>query len=277
MKEDPSSDRGTDPPVTPLTRRNADAVGYRREPAVERQIREALTLRPDQLRERVRIGDRESPGYLKEESLIYLIRHHRQTGELRLVNDISEALLRRCARLIDSRLNRLGGEAARDGYNDVVERLFAQVLDFESDRGDFLQVRFWVALERLAIRAFNEQLKQHKRVEDEVSLSSLAGHDRDEDDAAGRNVRPHPDAEAGTPTLGGEAAVERNDLIQDALSRLEEPYRSAFLLRHHAGWPIEDKDPSVRTISRHYGKDPRTVRNWLRRAKETLEQWRGEQ
>jgi transposase-like protein len=33
----------------------------------------------------------------------------------------------------------------------------------------------------------------------------------------------------------------------------------------------------VRTISRHFGVDPRTIRNWLHRADEALGQWRGEQ
>ena len=68
-----------------------------------------------------------------------------------------------------------------------------------------------------------------------------------------------------------------NALIEAALSQLEEPIRSAYLLRYLEDWPIEDKDPAVQTISRHFGKTPRTIRNWLSKADEILEAWRGEQ
>lgn len=67
------------------------------------------------------------------------------------------------------------------------------------------------------------------------------------------------------------------DQIRDALSRIDEPYRSVFVLRHYFGWPTEDRFPNTRTISRHYGVDPRTIRNWLKKADQALEQWRGEQ
>src|SRR5205085_52642 len=141
----------------------------------------------------------------------------------------------------------LHAEAARDGYDDVIARLFAQILDLDSDRGDFLQVRFRPAVEKLAIRAFNQQLAQQKRSQDAVPFSSLAGYDRDEGEDSGRLVGSS-DAAAASPSA--DLAVENDEVIRDALSRLDEPFRSAFLLRYHWGWPIEDHDPDVQTISR---------------------------
>lgn len=70
--------------------------------------------------------------------------------------------------------------------------------------------------------------------------------------------------------------TERLVLLGDGLRALSEPYRAAFILRYYAGWPIQDRDPTVPTISRHFGKDPRTIRNWLAKAEEELERWRGE-
>ena len=262
-------------PIEPLTRRNAHGVVYQREPEVERQIAQALRLPADRLRERAAVSDQESADYLKEECLVYLIRHYHRAGERQLVNDLTEVLLRRTAKLIHSRFRGLPAEAAEDGYGDVVERLFNQILDLESDRGDFLQVRFWRALEKLAVRAFSQRLTLHKWAQATVSISSLAGYDHDEDDHDERVVRPHDDAALASPS--GELAVIQSDLIRDALSRIEEPFRSAYLLRHYAGWPIEDQDPNVQTISRQFGKDPRTIRNWLKKADEALERWRGEQ
>jgi len=90
-----------------------------------------------------------------------------------------------------------------------------------------------------------------------------------------RVVRPRDLAAVTSPS--GETAVIEDDLIRDALSRIDEPFRSAFLLRHYFDWPVEDQDPAVRTISRHFGKDPRTIRNWLKKAEESLQTWRGEQ
>ena len=259
----------------PLTHRNSAGEVYQRDPAVEEQIRQVRHLAPDALRERAGGRDRASPDYHQEECLVYLIRHYHRAGDSLLVSDLAEILLRRCATLIDRRLRSLGAEAAEEGYNDVVERLFGLILDLSSDRGDFLQVRFWRALEKLAVRAFHQQLRQHQRAQVNVSLSSLIGHDQHEGDESARMARP--DGEAPITAPSGEADIIRNDLIRDALSHLDEPLRSAFLLRYHAGWPIEDQDPTVRTISRHFGKGPRTIRNWLKRAETSLQTWQGQQ
>ncbi|MCL4239730.1 MAG: hypothetical protein KJ048_00105 [Dehalococcoidia bacterium] len=272
MKDSQSHGPG---PVEPLTHRNADDELYQRNSAVEQQIAAALALRPEPLLERVTIADAEGDEYLQEECLVYLIRHYHRMGETGLVSDLSAALLRRCAKLIDGHLSRLGGEAARDGYNDVVERLFAPILDLDSNRGDFLQVRFWPALERLAVRAFNQQLTLHKRDRAAVSLSSLPGYDRDGDEEPEWVARPRDHDAVTSPS--GEMGVINDALIRDALSRIDEPFRSAFLLRHYFDWPIEHQDPAVRTISRHFAKDPRTIRNWLKKAEESLQTWRGEQ
>jgi len=261
--------------VEPLTYRNSEEHINQRNPQVEKQIRKALELTSNRLLERAAVGDQLAADYLKEECLVYLIRHYHRAGERRLVNDLAEALLRRCANLINKHLRSLDAEAARDGYNDVVERLFRQILDLDSDRGDFLQVRFWLALESLAVRAYRQQLTLHKRAQGTVPMSSLAGDDNDQNDEAERVVRPRGLVEAASPS--GEPMVIRNDLIRDALSRIDEPYRSAFLLKHFEGLPIEDQDPNVRTISRLFGKNPRTIRNWLKKADEALETWRGVQ
>lgn len=275
MKGTQSHEQEAGVPIEPLTHRNAEGVVYRREAVVERQITAALTLPPDRLRQRAAVADQQAGEYFQEECLVYLIRHYHRAGDPALVSDLSAALLRRCAKLIEGHLRRLDAEAARDGYNDVVERLFAPILDLASDRGDFLQVRFWPALEKLAVRAFNQQLTLRKRAQAAVPLSWLAGYDRDSGDEPEQVVWPRDLAAVTSPS--GETAVIEDDLIRDALSRIDEPFRSAFLLRHYFDWPVEDQDPAVRTISRHFGKDPRTIRNWLKKAEESLQTWRGEQ
>jgi DNA-directed RNA polymerase specialized sigma24 family protein len=248
---------------------------YQRGADVERQIADALKLSPDRLRERAAVTDQHGPGYLKEECLVYLLRYHQRADDSRLVSDLAEVLLARCAQFIRGHLRSLDAEAASEGYNDVVARLFEQILDLHGNRGDFLQVRFWPALEKLTVRAFQQQLRQQKRAQANVPISRVAGYDADEADTPARVLHPQGDDVLAYPS--GEPDVIQSELIHSALTRIEEPYRSAFLLRHYEDWPIEDQDPSVRTISRHFGKDPRTIRNWLKKADAALENWREEQ
>ena len=274
MDQDESGRQGQWRPEA-LTRRNAAGERYRREPDVEQQICAAQALSAPALWARSAISDRTSADYLKEECLVYLIRHHNAAGETRLVSDLSEVLLRRCATVVEGHLRSLGPEATQTGHDDVVERLFGLIVDQASDRGDFLQVRFWPVVEKLAVRAFNQQLTQHKRAQATLPLSSVAGYDHDAGEEDGQIVHAHGDAELASPA--SDLTVVRDDLIRHALSRIEEPFRSAYILRHYFDWPVEDQDPTVRTISSHFGKVPRTIGNWLKKAEEALEKWRGEQ
>ena len=196
-----------------------------------------------------------------------MIRHYHQAENRQCFDDLSECLLTRCATLINSTLSRLGADWQEDGCSEVVVELFDRILDLDSDRGDFLQVRFWVVLKRLTVQVFRKMLKVEQST---IPLASLAGYDG-EDVATAEVEVPAPSTHA---TRSVESEVVDSIVIQDALSQLDEPIRSAFLLRHYAGWPIEDQDPSVRTISRHFGKTPRTIRNWLASAEERLAAWR---
>ncbi|MDE2838718.1 MAG: hypothetical protein OXL97_14620 [Chloroflexota bacterium] len=252
----------------PLTRRNADGQVYQRLAVVDRQIEEALGLNDEELRSRLAVRDEESPIYLKEESLAYLIRHHHAAGNRKCVNDLTECLLKRCATWINGKLRGLRTDLREDGYAAVVAEIFARMLDMASDRGDFLQVRFWKGIERITVDVFRKQIRQFDTESsgdyDQVTIDELTQQ--------GAVVVP---AASGDRNVASEAID--NVLIEAALNQLEEPIRSAYLLRHLEDWPIEDKDPAVQTISRHFGKTPRTIRNWLSKADEILEAWRGEQ
>jgi DNA-directed RNA polymerase specialized sigma24 family protein len=262
--------------IARLTHRNLDGVVYQRDPAVEEQIAEALSLGPEQLRARAEISEASEDGYLKEECLVCLLRHYHANVDRELVNGLAEMLLHRCSGWIKSRLSSLQPKRADDGYAEVIERLFDPILDLTSDRGDFLQVRFWVVLDKLVTRAFGRQIKQHRQEQQSVRLESLHGYDGDGDDRDGQGEPSGAETQISVPSF--ETTVVQNDLIRDALIQIENPdHRLAFLLRHHLGWPIEDQNPTVPTISRHFRKEPRTIRYWLAKVEESLSKWRGEQ
>lgn len=278
---------GDDPHLSvipePLTRRNRAGLLYVREPDVERQIAATLPLSRDELRRRAAISDRGSPDYIKEEGLVYLVRHCRRLGDEQRVSDLCEALVRRATRIIRKHLRSLGPEALDEGYSQVVTRLFSKVLDLSTDSSDFFQVRFWSGMQRLCIQAFGAQLAHHKRRQAEVSFSQVPGYAADEEEAEPETkaVRLSEGDKLRVSATSHESAIIDSDLRREgqrmALAQLEEPFRSAWMLRNCEGWAIEHQDPAVPTISRHFGKTSRTIRNWLTKAEETLAHWRGGQ
>jgi len=256
--------------VQPLTRHNGAGEVYQRTASVHSQIEAALAMTSSQMVERAGISDLSSPDYFQEESLVYLIREFRRRNDVRTVNVLTELLIRRCQRTISGRLLAFGLESVEDAVRDVIADLLDRILNLKSDRGDFLQVRFGLALKRLVIGVYRRYLAKAEEAENIVPLSSIAGYESEKDDDM-QPVVPLDDV------VDPSISVEQYVLYREGLNILEEPYRRAFILRHYDGWQIEALDPSIPTLSRYFGKTPRTIRSWLTQAEEMLERWRGEQ
>jgi DNA-directed RNA polymerase specialized sigma24 family protein len=269
----------------PLTRRNTAGGVYARTAAVERELMDLLTLSSEERAARTAVAEPGHPGYVSEESLVYLVRHYLRRDERTAFNDTAARLIDRYTAMVRKYLGTLGAEAVKEGHSEITQRLFAVLLDLTTDRADFLEVRFWMVLKTLCIKEFNRQLKERKRARQQLPLSVLPGQgpasqDPSEHlairltDADERRLSSSPHEES---LLEREQSLQDEDLRKAALEQLAEPLRSTFILRHYYGWPIEHRDPSVPSISRHFGKTPRTVQNWLKKAEETLETWRGGQ
>jgi DNA-directed RNA polymerase specialized sigma24 family protein len=240
---------------------------YKREPEVERQIQEALSLPPSQLAGRAAAREDE-PGYLNAEALAYLIRHFRREGDERAVNDLSGALVRRCESYVARKLYHVGTALLEECRDQVVLRLFERLLDFESDRGDFLQVRFWAFLNRLVADVVSAYAGLRDQIASSVSPAWVHGGELSEGEREeGVGYVPEP--------VSGDK-VDTALLVQEALAMLEEPHRMVFVLRHYQGWPVESKHPGEPTISGYFGVTSRTVRNWLTTAEKRLAEWREE-
>lgn len=258
--------------VRPLTRRGKDGRVLTRSPEVEAQIAEALGLDPPALRRRVAVVDRECSQYLKEETLVYLLREHHRQGDGDSCNMLADALLRRCAPQANKYLRALAEQEFESAYADLVGQVSEIILDLGSDRGDFLQVRFGLKLKQLAIDAFR---RYSGRINEDtrtlVSWSSVSGYEGPDDDEGSRRALL-PD-QLRTPTAQEDRRLQGNE----ALRHIPEPQRTAYVLFHFDGWPIESKDVHNPSISRFFSRDPRTIRNWLKMAEQALERWRGEQ
>ncbi len=271
--------------VRPLTRRNRQGEVYQRTETVEEQIRAALSVKPTAMIEEARVRDYTAPNYLREECLVYLIREYKSRGERRIMEELSEILLRRCSKSINKGLQNLRSEGKDDSqtvehaFHDVVEELFDQMLDLESDKGDFLQVRFWPVVEKLKINAFNRHSEALNRAKDAVTWESVAEYEQRSGEGAEKKGGKHRGGDSQSLQKAGLSAEQRAAYLEAArevLDHVEEPYKTAFVLHHYYDWPIETKKPGLPSISRHFAKTPRTINDWLKRADERIERWKGE-
>lgn len=252
----------------PLSRCDSDGVPYQRTAEVEAQIESAVDLDPVTLVERAQLSDQESPHFLREESLIYFIREYHRLGNETAVSELAEVLIARCAKKIQQQLIALTRASRIEAYRDVIEALFQRILDLKSDRADFMEVRFWVVVKRLTIDVFRQHTSSLIKEQGVDSFSdierSMLGGEGDDD----------PILEERLSASG--LSVEENALLHEAMGILEEPYRTAFLLRIAYGWQIESNNPDVPTISEYFDKTPRTIRGWLKIAKDQMREWRDE-
>jgi DNA-directed RNA polymerase specialized sigma24 family protein len=235
---------------------------------VERQIVEALALDPPDLIERARVRDRHDPRFLQEECLVYLIREcNREARMRRLASDLAGELLLRIEGFLGRELRRLGPSHYEEASDEVVAKLFEKIADQQSDLGDFAQVSFWTFLAAKVSDAYRKHLTRLRKEQLEVAPPWVYGSE-----PASESEQPN-EAEWEKEPAGG-ASLEAAMLTEELLRGLPEHY-CVMMKLHLAGWPIESKDDKEETISRHFGKTPRTINNWLRDAQRQLvEAWK---
>lgn len=250
--------------VEPLTHCNLQGDAYRREPSVEAQIKEALALGTADLVARAKVSDKADPAYLQEETLAYLIRRAQRAANDNLASDLVEVLVERCTHYLKT-LRRLPQDKFEEVVADTIAEIVEKLVEPEgSDAGDFLQVKFWVVVKRMGWAAHKRATNDLKR---ESLFVTLEATGPDSDDDEDRTVQI---ADRVTPP------VDTQLLNDEALSVLEPHLREAFVLKVE-GWPIEDRDPNVMTISKHFGKTSRTIRYWITEAERQLAAWRDQE
>ena len=257
--------------LPPLIHRTKSGGLLKRAPDVDQQIHECLALPIGELLNRAALEDAQRKGFIKEETLVYLIRAFHRAGNTEITNQLSEALIKRCASFIYSKFSGLNDPD--DAYSAVIAEMFEQLLFRDDGRGDYFQVRFWRALKLLVITVFHSHVDETK--DDQatfIAFSELAGEEHEKTDRNDLVPGFIPRTAIANPDLSTEETV----LIRDAISKLEEPLRTAYILRYLLGLQIESNDPTEPTLSKTFDKDPRTIRNWLKHAEAILEEWRGE-
>jgi len=145
-----------------------------------------------------------------------------------------------------------GGRDQEDVTRDIVHMMIECVLS-TSPQNEFWECRFWTCFDR-RVRSLLRDFS-HRRVGD-TSWDNAA--------------EQLPDVR--------QAAVDWTDNIaaRALLDRLPEPMRTAFYLKHYAGYKEESAVPEP-TIASTLGVSGRSVRNYLRKAEQLLAEWREEE
>lgn len=241
---------------------------FERRPEVEEQIRQAVGLDARALVERASIQDDTHPFFLKEECLVYLIREYHRQERPQLANDLTQALNSR-PKLIsymrrELRKQFVDEERLEDAESDVVLALFSKILALDNDKGDFAQVSFWTFLGRKVSDVARKHLTQQKKDQRLRYPAWVRGSAPDSaSEMSSQDSIPEP---------------ESNQEVDEALLQQE---ALGVLTGHHLelakllqmDWPIESKDPSIPTISLYFGKTSRTIRNWMREARQIVDDW----
>lgn len=259
--------------IEPLTQKSKDGIPYQRDPKVEDQIKWALALSQQVLTDLLNQTQPDDATYLKEETLVYLIRTYHKAYQHEMTQALWEALYRRCVKMIRSKIPRYD-ERSEQAEQEVLAQLFGQIVHPEGQQGDFLQVRFWPGFRALVItvaRALINDLEKDRLLN---PLSSLPGHELEQAEDEPEEREPG----TAVPTFGlpGEIPTERQVVINEALRKLPIHVQKAFILHYFIGYPIESDNPDEKTVGMLLGKSPRTIHNWLDKAEIILIHWRGE-
>ena len=261
------------PDLEPLTHRNKHGEIIQRPSDVDEVIHISLLHSSEELVEVAKIEDKTDVRFISEEALVYLTCLNFRTGNKEITDELISILIKRCTRFLQNRFCSLPENEANEAYEKAIEVLFDTILFREDGRGDFFQVKFWAGLKRISIDVFRHFVREIRKMRKSiVSLSEFTGDDFNEDEEYPEF--PVSKSISYTEITDPEPSVEKitfePDEIKDLLKVLTEPIRTAYILYHGYDWQIESVDPTEPTLSKHFRKTPRTIRNWLYKAQEIL-------
>lgn len=256
-------------PVRPLTRTRRDGKHYTREADVDAEIRALSALSERARKARLletseTTGDRQQAqkdwlARVREETLVYFVREYTRQGDTETAWAIADLLTQRTDAHIARKLGRwrLTPDEAEDCAHDLAAVVFEALFSNDAAQ-EFWEVRFWVCLDR---RLYNLLEKRQGVSDSEVSSA-------DATDADGE-----PAEERLTRMADGAATPDVLAEYKEALTLLTKNERDALFLCYIEGLPEESEDKNKLSAAKVLNVTGRSVRNYLRRAKEKLRNW----
>ncbi|MDQ3748721.1 MAG: hypothetical protein M3367_06890 [Acidobacteriota bacterium] len=248
--------------VKPLTKRTKQRSElYLRRSEVERQIAKVLSLADRQIFELLENRQRDSAGFLLDETIVYLLRERKDDNFF--VEILYAELNKRIWKLFRKFYKNFNNEADFEDFGQKIEmEIIKKIFDLESDASDYAQVNFGDYVVKTAKVVWRGRLANITR-ENEMFETERA---RDEDESKADENR----------FVFREISTEEKMILQARLAALPDNIRNAAILHYLDGWQIESKDAHAPTISKLFDVSSRTIRNWLTEARTILAAQEGE-
>lgn len=253
---------GNSTDVKPLTKRTRETGElYVRRSDVELQIGKVLSLGDEQFFELLENRQRDSVGYLLDETIVYLIRERKDDGFF--VETLYAELNGRIWKLLLKFRGKFNNAADFEDFGQKVEmEIIKKIFDFNHDSGDYAQVNFGHYVVMAAKVAWRGRLANV------IRENEMFETEREEDESTGERSENR--------FVSNEITTEEKMILQARLAQLPENVRAVAVLHYLDGWQIESKDERQPTISRLFNVSSRTIRNWLVQAREILAAQEGE-
>ncbi len=255
--------------LRPLTKTRGNGLPYTRLARTSAALNALLILSRDQVRERLRIHDRNHADYVPSECLVYLLREAgRESNRSTWFNELFLALHARCERHLAHAIRYGALPDAQSAREEVIERfllVLAEGLGPNPSRLDVFEVVFdkaFAALRKDVLRVCRRQ--QHR----ESDLVVTDGED-DTVPTAGAIIVPQPETENEMGLATAEFEIFRTQ-ADGAIESLPHNERRAvtLLLRGHQ---IDSADPNEPTIAKLCNVSEKTIRNWLKSGAQRLQ------
>lgn len=248
--------------ANPLTKHSREGVRYVRPPDVESNIDGALDQETSVLTRRALETDRRSSTYLQSESLVYLIRAAIRDGDDSRYNALLPILLSRCEANLRSKISQHvpNAEYVREEVLGEFSILFAGEAEAEPPNElDYYEVKF-----NHAFRTLRCEVLRRERGNTEGAQVLSDGSDAEDGHGQLANLPP-----CRATQQDGVHLAELLDALPDKLRRV--------IVLTEMGYVAESDDPNAITVATLCGISGRTVRTWLKQARNQIEQMRQEE
>lgn len=248
--------------IKPLSKRKVDTEElYSRRAEVERQIGKTITFTSKEISDLLSNKDRNSAGYVFDETLVYLLREARIQNDDLAIESLYPELNRRIWRLLRKFYKYFREQADFEDFGQKVEMgIIEKILNVALDCADYAQVNFGDFVMTQANTAWRGNLSRIKKEQD--LFHSERNDEKDE----------------GTPEIQFESkdiSPEEKLILREGIGNLPDHIRDVAVLILD-GWQIESKVETQPTISKFYNVSSRTIRNWLKEARDILAGYEGE-
>jgi DNA-directed RNA polymerase specialized sigma24 family protein len=248
--------------IKPLIKRvRGSGQLYVRRPEVEEQLEQIKSFGNDRIFTLLKNRNKHIEGFLFDETIFYLLREAQMRQDNSTVETLYLELNRRIWQFLRRFHKNFSDPADFEDFGQKVELAIIQkIFDVNSDSADYAQVNFGdYVITQAKVTWRGNLIKINK----EKDLFTSGRHNEEESD------KSDPQFES------SEMSAEDKLILREAIGKLAPNTMKAAVLILD-GWQIESKDDNELTISTYMNVSSRTIRNWMKEARQILAGYEGE-